>query len=100
MRIRTPAFLLAIVIVFSLLPFPAAAADTSTVSNDCVDFIKAFEGFSKYPYYDNGHFTVGYGTTCPAGDYDRYRVHGIPEEEAVGRLVQFIEEDMSVSAEA
>jgi (E)-4-hydroxy-3-methylbut-2-enyl-diphosphate synthase len=24
----------------------------------------------------------------------------IPEEEAVGRLVQFIEEDMSVSAEA
>ena len=91
MRIRIPAFLLAIVIVFSLLPLPAAAADTFTVSNDCVDFIKAFEGFSKYPYYDNGHFTVGYGTTCPAGDYDRYRVYGISEEEAIDLLKEHLD---------
>lgn len=91
MRIRIPAFLLAIVIVFSLLPLPAAAADTFTVSNDCVDFIKAFEGFSKYPYYDNGHFTVGYGTTCPAGNYDRYRVYGISEEEAIDLLKEHLD---------
>ena len=91
MRIRTPTFLLAIMIVFSLLPLPAAAADNFTVSNDCVDFIKAFEGFSKYPYYDNGHFTVGYGTTCPADDYDRYRVHGIPEEEAIYLLKEHLD---------
>ena len=91
MRIRIPAFLLAIVIVFSLLPLPAAAADTFTVSNDCVDFIKAFEGFSKYPYYDNGHFTVGYGTTCPASDYNRYRVHGISEEEAIDLLREHLD---------
>ncbi len=55
-------------------------------SQECIDFIKEFEGFSKYPYWDYAQFTVGYGTRCPADKYDEYCARGITHEEAEALL--------------
>ena len=53
------------------------AASNMTTGDTCVAMIKNMEGFSKYPYYDNGQYTVGYGTTCPPEEYQRYNTYGI-----------------------
>lgn len=60
----------------------AHAASAMTASNSCVDYIKAVEGFSAYPYYDYSQYTVGYGTMCPSPKYFEYTTNGITEEEA------------------
>ncbi len=48
------------------------------ISEDCVNFIKAHEGFSKYAYWDYSQYTIGYGTRCDPANYP----DGITEEEA------------------
>ena len=58
------------------------ATSTMTASESCAEFIKAFEGFSTYPYYDYGQYTVGYGTKCPAEKYFEYKANGIPKSDA------------------
>ena len=42
---------------------------------DCVAVLKKMEGFSKYPVYDYGQYSVGYGTRCPADKLDYYLEH-------------------------
>lgn len=73
-------------------------ADTDLkVSDECIDILKAYEGFCKYPYWDYGQWTVGYGTRCPADKLDTYKQNGITEEEAEELLRSFIvdyEEDL------
>ena len=65
-----------------LLAVPALAADTSTdgwvVSDDGLDWIKSFEGFSDTVYSDSGSWYIGYGTRCEPEDYP----DGITEPEA------------------
>ncbi len=48
------------------------------ISENCINFIKQHEGFSKYAYWDYSQYTIGYGTRC---DPDYYP-DGITEEEA------------------
>ncbi len=48
------------------------------ISENCVNFIKAHEGFMKYAYWDYSQWTIGYGTRCDPDDYP----NGITEEEA------------------
>ena len=82
---RLLSLLLALIMVFGLLcgtVSEAAAASAMTSSEACVDLLKTVEGFSKYPYYDYGQWTVGYGTACPAEDQARYEQEGITEAEA------------------
>lgn len=58
------------------------AASAMKTSEDGVEYIKSVEGFSSYPYYDYGQYTVGYGTRCPGNKYSYYKEHGITDEEA------------------
>lgn len=69
-----------------------------TVSDECINILKAYEGFCKYPYWDYGQWTVGYGTRCPADKLDTYKQNGITEEEAEALLRVFVadyEEDLN-----
>lgn len=51
-------------------------------SEDCIQFIKDNEGFVKYPMWDYGQYSVGYGTRCEPWEFP----DGITEEEADYRL--------------
>lgn len=83
--------------VMTVLLLPIAAPQASAVkadflaSQECIDVIKTFEGFSAKPYWDNGHYTVGYGTT-PLNDDDleRYKAEGISKEEAEELLEYYV----------
>jgi len=90
---RVFSFFLAFVLMIGLLPAMAQPvyATEFTVSDAVVDMLKEMEGFGKYPYWDYGHYTVGYGTTCPEADYERYKANGITEEEADALLRQYLD---------
>lgn len=77
---------LAILMLTALAPKVWAKSRMFAVSDQGVEFIKTFEGFSKKPYLDNGQWRVGYGTVCTSDDY----VNGISEEEAT----EFFKEDL------
>ena len=67
------------------------SADTDMkVSDECIEILKAYEGFCQYPYWDYGQWTVGYGTRCPADKLDTYKANGITEEEAEELLRVFV----------
>lgn len=72
--------------------WPGAAifgfARIQTSANELADWVKAFEGFSKYPFWDYAQYSVGYGTACPADRLDEYRRYGIPESDAEELLEQ------------
>jgi GH24 family phage-related lysozyme (muramidase) len=65
-------------------------ADSMTASENCIKFIKQREGFSKYPYWDNSQWTVGYGTRCPDDKLDEYKKVGITEEAALELLASMM----------
>ena len=90
---RITGLVLAFVIVFgcmSAFSFSATAVSDFTTSEACVELIKYEEGFVKYPMYDYGQYSVGYGTRCPADKYEEYCQNGIPEEEAEALLRLFL----------
>ena len=91
---RLTCLLLSAVMLFGLIcgmAPEAAAASSMKTSEDCIEFIKKLEGFSKYPYYDYGQWTVGYGTACPAEDQARYEEKGITEAEAEELMQEHLE---------
>ena len=78
---RIASLILALVLVVTLIPVaaPASAAEELygmrslksgesytelTSSQELIDIIKDFEGFSATPYRDNTQWTVGYGSYC------------------------------------
>ena len=78
--------LLALITVLMLCTPLMSSADVMTASEDCIKFIKQREGFSKYPYWDNSQWTVGYGTRVPADKLEEYQKNGITEEAALELL--------------
>lgn len=48
------------------------------ITENCIQFIKQYEGFCKYAIWDYGQYSIGYGTRCDPDDYP----NGITEEEA------------------
>lgn len=81
MKKRAICFLLSAVILLSLVSVCAGnvyAASDMKASEDCIAFIKQIEGFAAKPYKDVSQWTVGYGTSCSAGEY----ANGITEAEA------------------
>lgn len=94
MKKRILCVLLSAVLFLSLLPvgaIPAMAASGFTASDECIDLLKSFEGFSAKPYWDYSQYTVGYGTKCPDEDYERYMDEGISEEEAEALLRTYVD---------
>lgn len=78
MRKRIACGLLALMMFFSLfsgLATPVAAASDLSSSEDVIEFIKKFEGFSATAFWDVNQWSIGYGTTGQKGQT-------ITEEEA------------------
>ena len=86
MKRRALLILLTLVLVLSMLPVTAFAASDRAVSDSCVNLIKFFEGFHKFPYWDYSQWTVGYGTRCPDNMLTEYKTNGITEEAALALL--------------
>ena len=59
-------------------------------SQECADFIKKHEGFAKYPMWDYGQYSVGYGTRCPDDKLAEYKANGITEEDADALFREFL----------
>lgn len=82
---RITSFLLAIVL-FAGLALTAApmtyAASNMTSSDMLVETVKEHEGFTAYPCWDYGQYSVGYGTRCPDDMLSTYMERGITEKEA------------------
>ncbi len=84
---RKLSLLLALCILLSVLPGAASAANVElTASEPLIAFIKSCEGFAKYAMWDYQHYSIGYGTTCQAGEYPE----GITEEQADELLRKFV----------
>lgn len=58
--------------------YPVYAAEDMKVSQECIELIKAAEGFSRYKYWDYSQWTIGYGTGVSEDEYP----DGITEAEA------------------
>ncbi|MBR3979516.1 MAG: SH3 domain-containing protein [Oscillospiraceae bacterium] len=87
---RITGLILAIVIVFGLMPFGVRGDNALTISQEGLNLLKKEEGFSRKPYWDYAQWTVGYGTKCPDEKLEEYQKNGIPEEEAEALLRSFI----------
>ena len=76
--------LLALMMLCSLVPVTTVTASAASVSDELVDFVKYFEGFSETCKPDNTQYSIGYGTVCPGSDADHEagKVHTITEKEA------------------
>ena len=85
MKKRIVSIALTVALLITLIPMaaiPAKAAAEFTVSQECVDIVKRWEGFREKPYWDYKQYTVGYGTRVPDGKLDEYNANGISREEA------------------
>ena len=93
MKKRIFSFLLAFVMVLGLVPATAltASAATMTTSEAGVNFIKEFEGFHEKAYWDNGQWTIGYGTGIPDSKVNQYNDDGITEAQAAVLLKEYLE---------
>ena len=61
----------------------SVAAKQFTLSAAGLAMIKNFEGYRQYKYWDGGHYSIGYGSTCGENDYP----NGISEADASALLV-------------
>ncbi len=78
---RVISALLAALVLVGLLgvgAVSAAAADDLKTSDRAVEVLKRVEGFSEFAYYDNGQYSIGYGTAVDPADYPK----GITKSEA------------------
>ncbi len=97
---RIVTFLLVMILVLTMLPVSVSASDATVAmrkleegeeytkmhaSQEMIDVIKDFEGFSHTPYADNTQWTVGYGSYCGDIDDPKPGVY-LTEDEAEQRL--------------
>ena len=93
MKKRFTGIVLTVLLVLSIIVLPAPkvhAASEMKVSDALIDVLKKQEGFSATPYWDNGHWSVGYGTTCPSDKVEYYKKHGITQAEALELLAKYV----------
>lgn len=89
MKKRILSICLVIALLFGILVLPqdTRAASSMTTSDQLVDLIKAFEGFSAVPYLDSdGKYTIGYGTRCPDELVAQYQETPMTTEQAEAEL--------------
>lgn len=85
MKKRILTIALTVALLITLIPLgaiPARAESAFVASQQMIDLLKKFEGFSVKPYWDYKQWTVGYGTKVPDGNLERYQAEGIHEAEA------------------
>ena len=96
MKKRILGLFLGIVLLGSGLPHTARAAEAElpadggtglSISQEGLDLIKRFEGFSPMPIADGTQWSIGYGNACDPADYP----YGITEEEAEVLLRESVE---------
>ena len=80
-------YLCAILAFFTMLGVisfiaPYVGAEEMTSSQAFIDLLKAREGFSAVPFWDNSHYSIGYGTKCPDDMVDYYTKNPMSREEA------------------
>ena len=95
MKKRILSIVLTVALLISLVPvaaIPAKAASEFTASQEMIEILKTWEGFSAKPYWDYKQWTVGYGTRVPDGKLEEYQANGIPMEEAEALLQKFLNE--------
>jgi len=82
--------LLLLMMVSLVRGFPLTAYGASALksSDSLIQVIKGMEGFESKPYWDNGHWAIGYGTTCPDDKVDAYNKTGITVAQAEEMLKQ------------
>ena len=96
MKKRIISLALTVALLITLIPMaaiPAKAAANFTVSQECIDIIKKWEGFSAKPYWDYQQWTVGYGTRVPDGKLEEYQTVGITREDAEQQLLDYLNKD-------
>ena len=96
MKKRIISIALTVALLITLIPLAAITAKAEanfTVSQECVDIIKKWEGFSAKPYWDYKQWTVGYGTRVPDGKLEEYQTNGISKEEAEQQLIEHLNKD-------
>ena len=96
MKKRIISIALTVALLITLIPMaaiPAKAAAQFTVSQECVDIIKRWEGFRAKPYWDYRQWTVGYGTRVPDGKLEEYQANGISKEDAEQQLIEHLNKD-------
>lgn len=76
------AFFAAFCLALTMFSIPVRAYDDMTTGDAGVELIKRYESYSRYPYYENGYWYVGYGIQIKAGTYQ----DGVTEEEAEALL--------------
>ncbi len=69
MKKRIVSLLLAAALVLGLCPAVFADNFQLEVSDGCLEYIKAGEGFSSMPYNDGTGWYIGYGCACDPADY-------------------------------
>ena len=83
MKRRIVSFLLALLLFVSVGAVAPARAETPrwSASQQYIDLLKSWEGFSATPYKDNSHYSIGYGTYCPDNMVDYYTKNPITPEQ-------------------
>lgn len=80
--IFTKALLLTLALCAAVTVAAAEEPEPLRTSEELIALIKTMEGFSEYPYWDHSQWTIGYGTSCRAGEYPS----GISREAAEEKL--------------
>lgn len=96
MKKRVLSIALTVALLITLIPMaaiPVKAASEFVVTQECVDLIKKWEGFSAKPYWDYRQWTIGYGTSVPADKLEEYKANGISKEEAEQHLIEHLAKD-------
>lgn len=91
MKKRIFSILFAVLFVWSMVagfPVTVWASSSMSVSQQLLAVIKTMEGFHQKPYWDYGHWSVGYGSECPADKVEYYQKNGISQKEAETLLLQ------------
>ena len=89
MNRRLMCILLTALMLFGMIPamaVPALAGSDMTTSDACVEILKEMEGFLEFAVYDNGQYTIGYGSGCGRDEYP----NGITEEQAEELLWRYL----------
>ena len=101
MKKRILGLFLGIVILGNTLPQTARAAGAETpagsdmsISQEGLDLIKRFEGFTSMPIADGTQWSIGYGNACDPADYP-YGITEAQAEELLRESITIFEEEIN-----
>ena len=84
---KISALILTLCLLLTAVPLIAQADYKAMKSSEpLIQFIKQCEGFESKKYWDFGHYSIGYGSTCGESEYP----NGITEAEADALLRRFL----------